>query len=411
MEKIILQNNIPLILKNNKNTPRLALCLHMLINNREKFSGEIELTEALLTQGTKTKSSEELAKIIEENGIECYVTSSKEFLRFNIICLYEDFEKAMEILKDIIFNSTFENFDKEKTKIKGLILSDLDSPQIKALDEFKKNIFAGHIYGNTRSVTLTEIDKTSKEAVKNFYNEILTNSQKNISIVGDFEKLNGIDNIIKIINNNFSELKTTSTPITIKTPKLNDKKIITKVKEDSVQAQILQGWIFPPITNEDTTTIQLMNTILGASGLSSRLFVELREKKGLAYTVRSKYDAFLQCSCFFVYIGTNPTNIQTAIDGFKAEINKLKTTLVSEEELIGGKNNIIGTRKFILETNIQQATIMGTYDLLGLGYNYEEKYQEKIKKVTAENIKNIANKYFSESYVLYALTPKLNIKL
>ena len=86
----------------------------------------------------------------------------------------------------------------------------------------------------------------------------------------------------------------------------------------------------------------LLNVILGASGLSSRLFLELREKKGLAYTVRSSYETHSKSAIFSIYIGTEPTNIQTSIDGFKEEIEKIKNILVSKEELHNAKNNIIG---------------------------------------------------------------------
>ena len=92
MEKIILQNNIPLIIKENKSTPRIALCLTMGFNQKEKYSGEIALVRALLFKGTKTKSGEELATLLEKNGIECYTSSSKDYLCVKLQCLNEDFE-------------------------------------------------------------------------------------------------------------------------------------------------------------------------------------------------------------------------------------------------------------------------------------------------------------------------------
>ena len=108
MEKITLQNNIPLIIKENKLTPRIALCLYMGFNQKEKYAGEIALVRALLFKGTKTKTGEELATMLDENGIDCYVIFSKDYLCFKVQCLNEDFEKALEILQDIVFNSTFE---------------------------------------------------------------------------------------------------------------------------------------------------------------------------------------------------------------------------------------------------------------------------------------------------------------
>ena len=411
MEKIILKNEIPLIIKDNKDTPRIAMCLYMSIDKKEKYAGEIALIKALLFQGTKTRTGEQLAKIVEENGIDCYVTSSKDYLCFKLQCLNEDFVLALDILNDIIFNSTFEEYEKEKNKIKGEILSDLDSPQVKAFDEFTKNIFFNHPYGNTRSVTLSQIDKTSREDIVEFYNDILNNSLKNIVIVGDLDKSGGKTEVYNLISDKLGGLKNNNISEELVVPVLTNRKIVTTTKKDSAQAQIIQGWIYPTITNDDCPSIYLMNTILGSSGLSSRLFLELREKKGLAYTVRSSFDIFKQCGCLWVYIGTNPINIQTAIDGFKTEIDRLKTDYVSDEELLGGKNNILGKRQFILETNIQQASSAGLYELLGVGFDFEEIYQNKILQVTKEDIKSVANKYFTENFVLYALAPKVGIKM
>ena len=94
------------------------------------------------------------------------------------------------------------------------------------------------------------------------------------------------------------------------------------IKDDAQQAQIIQGWKVPPIGSKDYPKLMLLNVILGASGLSSRLFLELREKKGLAYTVRSSYENHAKAAVFSIYIGTEPSNIQTSIDGFKEEIEK-----------------------------------------------------------------------------------------
>ena len=149
----------------------------------------------------------------------------------------------------------------------------------------------------------------------------------------------------------------------------------------------------------------LLNIILGASGLSSRLFLELREKKGLAYTVRTSYEPHLKSAVFSIYIGTEPGNIQTSIDGFKEEIEKIKNIPVGEEELHNAKNNLIGKQQFLSETNTQQANIMAYYSIMGKEFNYRNTVIEQIKNVTSEDIQACANKYFTEDFVLAVLKP------
>ena len=149
----------------------------------------------------------------------------------------------------------------------------------------------------------------------------------------------------------------------------------------------------------------LLNVILGASGLSSRLFLELREKKGLAYTVRTAYETHKKSAVFSIYIGTEPGNIETSINGFKEEIEKIKNIPVGEEELHNAKNNLIGKQQFISETNAQQANMMAYYSIMGKPFEYQKEVIAQLKAVTSEQLQECANKYFTDDYVLSIIKP------
>ena len=183
------------------------------------------------------------------------------------------------------------------------------------------------------------------------------------------------------------------------------KEYVEIIKEDANQAQILQGWRVPTIGHKDYPVIMLLNVILGASGLSSRLFLELREKKGLAYTVRSAYETHLKSAVFSIYIGTEPSNIETSIQGFKEEIEKIKNIPITIEELNNAKNNLIGKQQFISETNSQQAGMMAYYSIMGKPFDYQKTIIEQIKSVTPEQIQDCANKYFTEDYIIAIIKP------
>ena len=130
----------------------------------EKYAGVYTLFSKLLLKGTKTRSAEDLADIIENNGIETSVKCKQDYLKVSTLFLNEDFSLATEVLTDILQNSTFDAFEKEVFKMKGEIISDLDSPQIKASDAFIEKIFEGHYYGNSYSKTLAELEKKKKQA-------------------------------------------------------------------------------------------------------------------------------------------------------------------------------------------------------------------------------------------------------
>lgn len=402
MKEFTLKNGIESVFKQNLNTPRMAFTLNVSINNPEKYAGTYSLMNRLLLQGTKKYTNSELAKILDENAIELYTDMKQDYLRFRFVCLNEDFSLSMKILDDIINNSTFEEFNKEKEKMRGELVAELDSARTKVSDSFIKTVYENHYYGNTYTLMLENLDKITKADVVNAYKKILNEGKKVVSVVGslDFDNINPqLENTIGKLENNYLMIKS------IDRPTISEFKRVDVIKEDAQQAQILQGWLTPTVDSDDYPAIAVINTILGAMGLSSRLFRELREKKGLAYTVRTSCESKELCALFSIYIATEPSNIDISLAGFKEEIDKIKTELVSDEELTNAKNNILGKQQFIVETNSQQSTAMAYYGIMGLGFDYQSKILENINAVTPQQVLDCANKYFTDKSVITVLHP------
>lgn len=402
MRKFELKNGIKAAYKENKNTPRVALSFNFAINLPEARAGIYSLLSRLLLQGTKTRSASALADELDENAIELFCDMKQDYLRFRFVCLNEDFEAAVEILSDIIKNSTLEEFEKEREKTKGEIIAELDSAHTKALDNYYKTIFENHYYGNSYTKILEEIDSIKNNEVEEAYHEIISHGEKALVLAGDlnFEYAN------EILNKYFGDLPNSEIGVKkISSPSLVREKFSEVIKSDAQQAQIIKGWIVPTFDNEDYPALVLLNVILGASGLSSRLFVNLRDKKGLAYVVRSSYEAYSACANFSVYIATEPKNIQVSLEGFIEEVDKLKQEPVSEIELANAKNNIVGKQMFITETNSQQANLMAYYQISGLGFDFQQKIIDKIKKISANDVQRTAQKYLDDKFVVSILKP------
>ena len=395
-----LKNDIELFYKRNADTPRVALCFNMSLNNPNVKPGTYSLLARLFLQGTKNRSAEQLAEELDMYAIEVTTDMRVDYLTLRFLCLNEDFEKALEIFEDIIKNSTFEDYEKEKLKLVGEIQAQLDAPRAKVIDNYYKNIYANHHYGSTNTVVLECIESITKQDIVDAYNTFMNNSKKVISLVGDMD----FDDVYDKLNSRFGDIPNSVSELpSLSVPTLNEVKKPEIIKPDANQAHILQGWIVD--NRDDYPALALLNIMLGASGLSSRLFLELREKKGLAYVVRSSYDVARLCANFSIYIATEPNNIEVSINGFKEEIDKVKNILVSEEELENAKNNLFGKWAFSQEDNSQQAATYAHYAAIGLGFEYNEKIREKIRAVTPEQIKDVANKYFGENYVLSIIKP------
>lgn len=402
-EKITtLENNIEFVFKKNPNTPRLAFYLNFSLNKQLMNPGVYSLMTRLFMQGTKNRTAQQISEELDKYAIEFTAELKLDYIKFKFVCLNEDFAKALEIFTDIVKNSTFKEFDKEVLKLEGETAAELDSPRAQVIDAYYKNIYQNHPYGFTNTVILENLKKITKEDVITAYNDILNNSKKIAVFIGDAD----FEEVFEQLNASLSDLPASETALPmLKKPELNEGKTIELIKPDINQAHILKGWLTESANSKDYPALALLNIILGASGLSSRLFLELRDKKGLAYVVRSSYDIARLVSNFSIYIATEPNNIETSLKGFEEEIQKIKTIPVGEEELENAKNNLFGKWAFLSETNSQQANWFAHYGITGLGFNFREISKDLIKQVTPKDILNCANKYFNDKFVLTILKP------
>ncbi len=397
-----LKNDIEFFYKQNRNTPIAALCINFALSDYDSAPGVYALMARLLYQGTKTKSAEQIAEEFDSCGIGCVVEMKMDYLRFKFMSLNEDFEHAVELVTDLVKNSTFDEFEKEVAKLQGELIAELDSSRQKVMDGFTRNIFEGHRYGISSTTILENLQNITKEQVVEAYRKLYENAKKVITFVGDIEE----ENVEKILNENLGDIPAGGEDGVKKSPKsIEESREIFITKPDANQAHIIKGWRTETFDSEDYPALILLNIILGASGLSSRLFLELRDKKGLAYVVGSSYEPFLLGGAFSISIATEPKNINVSLEGFDEELEKIKTIEVSEEELANAKTNLLGKLAFSFETNSQQSCNYAQYGILGLGFDFYEKTKERIKTVTAEQIKKCAQKYFNDKFVLSVLKP------
>lgn len=397
-----LSNGIELAYKKNEKTPRPTLCVNFSLNSDEKKVGIYAIMTQLFMQGTKNRTAEEIARELDLYAIDFSVDTKLDFVSFKFTCLNEDFEKALEITSDIIKNTTFDEFEKEVEKARGEIIAKLDSPRAKVVDLFYSTMFENHPYGHTSAKVLENLDNITKEDVIEAYQNILQTSKKVCAFVGDID-IETVKNLLeKFLSDAIPSVESDSLR---SKPELIKAKSVEVLKPDVNQAHIMKGWITPTHDSPDYPSLVLLDVILGASGLSSRLFLELREKKGLCYVVRSHFESLGLCGNFYIYIATEPKNIKTSLDGFEEEIRKIKEIKISEEELFNAKNNLFGKYEFLLETNAQQASTLAVYGIYDVGYDFLERFKEKVKKVTPEDIMQTAQKYFGENSVTAILKP------
>jgi predicted Zn-dependent peptidase len=158
------------------------------------------------------------------------------------------------------------------------------------------------------------------------------------------------------------------------------------------------GYQGPAVTSADYPAMKLLSTYLG-NGLSSRLFVELREKQGLAYDVSAFYPTRWQSAPFGVYLGTAAANTRLALGKLAAEMQRLLAAPLPEAELLTARSKLLGQYAMGKQTNAQIAQLLGWYEVLGLGADYDLEFPRLIQQMTPEHLWRAAQHYLRQPWV------------
>ena len=404
-EEYTLENGATLLLTPNTTNEIVAISIFAKGGNfLEPKYGIANLTASTMMKGTKKYTAQELAEILEDNGIKIDPGTRSDAFSITVLTTTPEYEKTLELLNEIVNNATFTEYELEKVKNDKInaIKKSRDIPLNVAIEEYKHLIFDGTPYSNSSLVLEKNIPSISREEIINYYNTIFAPQNIVISVNGNVD----LDKTAQAFSNMFhSNSKTTFeyqahkdsiTPIT-------ENRTCIKQMPDTNTDWIFLAWQTAGLNNKkDYAALQVIDALLG-NGMSSRLFKNLRDQQGLAYQLGSGYSANVLKGAFVVYIGTNPETYDKALNGLWAEINKLKTEFVGTKELQEAKDKLTGQFVIALETNLDKAVTTGWFETAEDNYKFVNKYDKLINSVTESDIMRVANRYFNNRYVLSAV--------
>lgn len=371
----------------------------------DKIAGTANLTAATMMKGTKNYTSLELSQVLEDNGIKIVPSVGADAFSITVLTTKDEYDKTMELLNEVVNNAIFDDYEIEKVKSDKLsaIKTNKDVPIKQAIEEYRDMIYKNTPYSISSKVLEKNIQNIKKSDIIEYYNKIFNPKNIVISINGNIDKDKTIQDLNKIFepkaDSQTFDYKIYDSKIPrITTPRTNTIKMPTET------AWILLGWQTDGVLSEkDYATLQVIDSILG-TGMSSRLFKELREQEGLAYQLGTGYSPNVLRGSFMMYIGTNPATLEKSKQGLFSEIEKLKTEYVGDKELKDAKEKLIGNYVIGLETNLDKASNIGWYETSTRGYEFKEKYVDLINSVTDADIIEVANKYFNDNYIMSIVT-------
>lgn len=405
MESFDLKNNIKVIFNKTSGVEvvsvRILTPVSVICENQDN-AGISYLTAKMMTKSTKNRNSEQLARDIENIGASLIGDAEYDIAGISTNFLSEYFDSAMEILSDAVKNPSF-NEDEilfEKQNIIAGLNSRKDSIGRTANDNFISYFYNGNAYSLPVLGKEETVSKLSAEDLRNWHAYSFNASNIIISVAGNIDKKDVKNSLEKYFGDIESGKKFEKPVFILKD--LDGKKYDIKGKFN--QAYILTSYAAPELSDKDFVNLKVINILLGGR-MTSRLFVELREKLGLAYEVGAIYPSRRNESYFAIYIGLDKKNIDLTLNRIDEIMKDFCANKVDPQELKDTISYFKGIYIMDRLTVSKQSYYYGWREVLGQGYKYDDIYLEEIEKVTPEDIYETANRIFNKKTLTVIINP------
>lgn len=362
----------------------------------EADNGISHFIEHMVFKGTKKRSSLQISEDIENAGGATNAYTSRHFTCFYAKMLKDDLELAADVICDFITSPTFdeEEMSKEKEVVVQEIKQSTDAPDDLVFDYFQESAFPGQASGRTILGPIEHVRGFNKERMLNYMKTHYSADNMVAAAVGRVDH----DKFVKMIEERM-------VGISEKCDFVEDKQVYiggskTECK-DIEQTHLVLGFNGASYLDKDYYKYSVLSTIFGG-GMSSRLFQEIREKRGLVYTINSFNQALKHAGVFGIYAGTTPKELNELLPVVADEIKKMTNSFVSDVELKRAKTQIKASLLMSLESSSTTAEIIARQILLFGRVIPTEEIVEKIEAITAQDLQTLAQKIFS-STPTYAL--------
>lgn len=356
----------------------------------EQF-GMAHFVEHMLFKGTKKRKSYHIINRMEAVGGELNAFTNKEETVIYSSFLEGNFERAIELLTDLVFNSQYpqQEIEKEREVIIDEIHSYEDSPSELIFDEFENLVFRNSELGHNILGDEETLNTFNSEMVKKFTAKLYNLSQIVFFSTGniDFKK------IVRFAEKYLSVIESSERTSVRRKIEENVPQTITQEKDTS-QTHVILGNKCLDLYDERRRTLLLLNNILGGPGMNSRLNISLREKKGYVYSVESNITSYSDTGILSIYFGSDPQNSDKCVKLILKELKHLRENKLSSIQLHRAKKQLIG------QIGINSDNLENTAISLGKSIFLYEKFHSldevfsQIEKITSENILDVANEIF-----------------
>ncbi len=370
-----------------------SVCVGGLLWETDEDNGIHELLAMTLTRGAAGKSAEEIARAVDglAGGLGAVAGRNSFGLQGQFLSRHAD--EGLSLFLDCLLRPTLS--EEEVSKERGLLLQEIDSredhPSGLAFELFARTLFTRHPYRLSLAGEVASVRRLGSAELRRQWERLVSPAGLTLAAVGDLEP----ERVAEAVSRALEPLAGRAAGRLWQPPKAEVEPEPTAPREarrilEKAQSHLVLGYLGVRLADPARFPLELLSTVL--SGQGGRLFIELRDKRSMAYSVTSLSLEGLDPGYFAVYLGTSPEKVPEAAAGVRAELAKVREDLVPELELERAKRHLVGTHEIGLQRRSSQAAALALDQAYGFGPEEHRRYAERIEAVTASAIREVAER-------------------
>ena len=393
IRRYVLPNGLRIVVKPNRAVPLVALRLSFLgglLAETEQTQGLSSFLSELLAKGTEQRSATQIAAEIEGMAGGLAGFSGRNTFGITAEFLEDSLDRGLELFADVLLHPTFEpdELDKLRTETLAALKRREDSLAQKAFELFAEALYPGHPYRFPTLGTEKTVQEFDQELLRRTWERYARPSNGVLSIVGDVDP----DAVVEALALRLADWHGLE-PVRLperQTPEAPSEPREVSIEKGKQQVHIVMGFPGLALDDPDEPALAVLTQVL--SGQGGRLFVQLRDRQSLAYSVSAFSIEGVDPGSFAVYIASSPDKLEASLEGLRTELGRLFTEPVSPHELERAKAYLIGTHGISLQRYSAQAATLSLDELYGLGATHHLSYAERIEAVTPDDLKRVARR-------------------
>lgn len=403
IQKHTCQNGVRTVLENMPSVRSVTIGIWVLTGSRnetEDNNGISHFLEHMFFKGTKTRTAQDIAEAFDSIGGQVNAFTAKEYTCFYARVLDTHKEYALDILADMFFNSTFD--EEEMAREKKVVLEEIkmyeDTPDDIIHDLLARATYEKHPLGFPILGTEEHLKLFTGDTLREYVKEKYIPENIVVSVAGNADK-----SFINKIEEHFGTFDAENKLSQVGKPRFHSESV--KRHKDTEQAHLCLGYPGLSVGDEGIYSLALLNNVLGGS-MSSRLFQEVREKKGLAYSVFSYHSSYLDSGLLTIYAGTGKDQLSELQDTIKTTVQTVIADGLTDKEIKNSKEQLKGNFTLSLESTNSRMSRNGRNELLLKRHRTIDELINEIDKISYQSIQDIVNRTFKEQPSFALIAPE-----